>query len=253
MKAEEFDDAAERYFKGQMDPEEKTRFEDWLSVHPEWKEHFKMNQALHDAFWDSGHSFRRTIEEINQKNKPAQTKPGSGSKRLFLILAALVLALIILWLGLHSRIKETNSQELFMAYMSPPSALSPDLAPVRAPQEEQIPLSYLDSMLNVADAFYIQGHANQALSTLESVPEAVKTERVEFQKALLLLLLDQPEEAIARFNAISTYNLSEVYWYLALCWLKLEDREKARYYLNRIEAGSRWYDKGRELDKNLSD
>ena len=252
MNAEEFDDAAERYFKGQMVPEEKTRFENELRSHPEWKEDFKLNQALFDAHRDSGHSFRQTLEEINQKNKLAQTKPGSGSMRLFLFLAALVLVLIILWAVLDSRKKVTNSQELFMAYMDPPSALSPDLAPVRAPQEEQIPLDYLDSILITADAFYIQGQTNQALSTLESVPEAVKTERVEFQKALLLLLLDQPEESIARFNAISTYNLSEVYWYLALCWLKLEDREKARYYLDRMEAGSRWYDKGRELSEKLS-
>lgn len=138
-----------------------------------------------------------------------------------------------------------------MAYMEPPSSLSPDLAPSRAPQDIQIPLAYLDSMLFEADKFYIQGHVDQALSTLESIPEADKTERVEFQIALLLLLLDKPEEAISRFNSISSYNLSDVYWYLALCWLKLEDREKARYYLNRIEAGSRWYENGKELEEKL--
>lgn len=106
MTTEEFDDSAEFYLKGLMDPEEKTRFENWLSGHPEWKEHFKLNQALYDATRDSGHSFRQTLEEINQKNRLAQTKPRSGSMRLFLILATLVLALIILWAVLYSRKKK---------------------------------------------------------------------------------------------------------------------------------------------------
>ncbi len=250
MSAEELDEAADRFLRGQMDPEESARFLDGLNTDPERKEYLRLNQALYEALRNSPSPFRQTMEAVNT-SMALRLAPRRG---WVLVVVTAVTLSILVFLGIYlNRKKNLSPEELYMAYMQAPASLSPDLAPARAPQGNQIPLAYLDSILIEVDQFYIEGHANQALVTLEAIPEALRTQRIDFQMALLSLLLDKPAEAIDLFNGISSYNLPEVNWYLALCWLKLEDIEKARYYLNRIEAGSRWYDKGRELEKKLSD
>lgn len=244
MSTEELDEAADRYFRGQMDPEESARFLEGLNTDPERQEYHRLNQALYEALRNSPSPFRQTLEAVN-----TSTALRLASRRGWVLVVVTAVTLSILaFLGIYlNRKKNLSPEELYMAYMQAPASLSPDLAPNRTGEEASKTRTYQDSVLIETDRLYINGQMDQALRLLQSVPNELKSDRMRFQTGLLLLLNNQPEETLKVFDQIKSYSPGEIQWYGALALLKLGDRPGARAYLELIPAESRWHARSQQL------
>ncbi|HNR06240.1 MAG TPA: hypothetical protein PKM27_02920 [Saprospiraceae bacterium] len=248
MIEEEWDEAVDRFLRGQMDPEESARFADRLKNDPSLQEYLRLNQALHQALRNSPSPFRQTLERIN-----VSSDLRVASKRGWILVVVTAIALsIFAFLGIYlNRKKNSGPEALYLAYMKAPASLSPDLAPDRTGEAQSRSISFQDSVLMETDRLYINGQIDQALQLLQSTQEDLLSDRMLFQTGLLLLIKNQAGETLRVFEKINAYSPGEILWYGALAHLKQGEPSAARSKLELIPAESRWYSQSRELLSRL--
>jgi len=253
MTTEELDEEAERYVSGKMEPDELIRYEAIRRQNSESEEIFYFNKTLYHTLNPGQKGFRKKLETIRSElQSTSDAKPFNRRGFIFWIaLAAGITVLLAILLLFNSTKSPATPEELYMAYMQQPVALSPDLSPSRSGSDDSIRRKPEDSILIKADEFYMNGNLKEAIEVLESEMVYSGTERIRFQIAFLYLMTGQPREAIFMFQSIRDYNQSEIYWYTALAYLRMEDKENAKANLKLIGQDSRWYQKSRELMNKL--
>lgn len=249
MTPEEWDELAERYALGNMGPDEIKEYEAYRNQHPEWKKDSLLNQTLSRTLSPGQTTFRKKLLTI--RSDIQLSTPKKHTTLFWISLAAGITILLSLVIFYSTKKLPSTSVELYLAYMQSPASLSPDLSPNRSGTSDSIHRKPEDSVLIVADEKYMKGQFQEAIQVLELASIHSATERIRFQTALLYLMADQPREAITIFKTIRQYNPSEIYWYTALGYLRINEPENAKINLLLIESDSRWYQKSRELINKL--
>lgn len=243
MKPEELDDLTERYVMNALLPGERSLFESQLKDHPEWEERIKLHQLLKSSLNPARISFRQKLKDINTDSK----KKADHSRIIPWIIRIAAGLLIIVSAGYYLFINysKKSPERLYTLYMTAPSALSPELIPLRGLSEPG-KLSTKDSILHLADTKYIEGSIAEAITTLKSYPNIPNDDKVLFQLGLLYLIQGDANEAIVYFQKASRYDQNEINWYSAMAYLKLNQTNQCKIALNKINTDSRWSVKSKE-------
>lgn len=249
MTPEEWDEMVERYALGNMGPDEIKEYEAYRNNHPEWKKYSLLNQTLSRTLSPGQSTFRKKLLTI--RSEVHLSTPKKHTALFWISLAAGITILLSLVLFYRTKKLPSTSVELYLAYMQPPASLSPDLSPNRSGTSDSIHRKPEDSVLIVADEKYMKGQFQEAIQVLELASIHSATERIRFQTALLYLMADQPREAITILKTIRQYNPSEINWYTALGYLRINEPDNAKNHLIPIQQDSRWYIKSRELINKL--
>lgn len=103
--------------------------------------------------------------------------------------------------------------------------------------------SDIDDLVIAQQAYDSQDY-QKALSIFSHYPENISA---QMAKGNCEFLLDEPEKAVETFKQltnrkIDVHQKAQVRWYLALSYLKLDDRENATRSLQFIPSGSNYYE-----------
>ncbi len=159
----------------------------------------------------------------------------STGKKKKNILVAAISTLAIILIGFSIKLTffgNISSDDLYKSYYSP---------------FQEIQFASADSKeINQAKDNYFRGNYYSAITMLLSIPDStIYLADISFYKGLTYMALKEFDEAIFCFKFIadkpSNEYLLQADWYLALCYLKTESREKTIEQLNRVAKENQLY------------
>lgn len=260
----------DRYFTGQMDPNERVAFEESLLNDPELRAEVQHYQKAVDAL--KVYSRVELKNHLIKRTKLKKKEKSNSVIVLWLILASTFI-LLILWLRDDQKIPEAqlpvvpysrdtsmhmkpddqndtlinlknqtpqqkekkandNADQLFAAHFT---VFTDEFLhdQVRSQKDEPTPLELFQQL-------YADAQFQEALKIFESLDPSLKSiDNFRFLQANALMATKRIEDAkiilqSIRKNKNSRY-LKEVNWYLALCEIKLNNFEQAKIYLSSPE------------------
>ncbi len=210
----------ERYMQGEMTEQEKSAFEAEIATNPDLQREMEKHKELVDALKDQEIlDFRRKIQTIEGKEK-AQAR--SLRKRLMRFAAAIVLIIgltAVIWYTFRADTKNLY-ENYFTAY----------------PVESQIRGSEVEGISNALD-LYKDGEYEEAIPGLEQM--LMKEPENGLLKIYLgnsLMEFNEMRKAVGlftEFNSEMAY-YEEARWYLALAYLKMDQKESSKSVLKEI-------------------
>lgn len=220
------EDLIEKYIQNRLSPEEKSTFDELLKNDIAFKEEVALHTNVKKVVEKvDGSNFRNLISDLELKaNKPAQRR----SYVKWLVAASLILLLgLTYFLTLDTKVVTTN--ELFTSYFEPYRNVVHPIVRSSEQQDEKA----------LAFMAYEKGDYEKAILLFSNLYIKTKEPYYLFYKANALLKLERANEAVPLLleHLKTKDTLTEkTYWYLALAYLKLEDRQKARKLLKEVVA-----------------
>ncbi len=237
-----------QYLRGELDERDRSLFEKRLKEDPAFAEEVKLHQKVKEVVLDENtHRLDQVLKDIRREweRKPTATQPVFAwlktpyrvAAAIVLIMAAGALAYIALWPS------HPSSQELFSIYYQP-SPLSLQRGLENPPELEKAFGHYQKSEYNRALDYF----EDPAVVTLSSI-------KVEFYKAHCYLNTGEIERSIKSFEEVIQHGdnvyMKPAHWYLALSYLKANDRDTAKKLLMEIGEGNMFEGVAERLLKDL--
>ena len=238
------EDLITAYFEGTLSQEDQRTFEDLLKRDMEFLKEFQFQKELQSALQNEER--RKTKIFLNSLENTSSNK-GTKIGRLVPWFAA---ASIVILVGLGSwfyffNSPKINTQELYAAYYKP-------YENIVHPLERGKQLEDLESRAFLA---YELEDYQLAFELFKELGQQKNDSYIAFYNAIVLMQLGNFDEAISLFNGyIQNDSLlnDRAHWYLALCYLKLNDLEKAKKELDLlIQLKSFNLEKAKELKEKL--
>jgi len=213
--------------------------ENWVNECKLEKEHPENNDELRD-FIVGGMKQANELENKNLLSKPIINEKKTDkttfiNKWIYLassIAAVFIISISLLWyFG-----TKTNNAELFASYYQPYHFVS---------EQNRSSDTIIFSSLNEAVEFYESGNYAQASERIEKVLSTDKNQvKAHFISGLILNETGNYSAASTEFNLIidkfDSYHI-ESKWYLALCYLKLNQVKKAKQLFNELSLSKNFY------------
>jgi hypothetical protein len=230
----------DRYLGGELKPEEKTAFERRLATEPALSEQVTLHRQITASVKSSGRAgLLAMLEEEDAKmpayqevavaEKPeAKVIPFAGrSKQMYYWAAAAVLLLLVPFIFIIRN--TTSADKIFANYFKPH-------------EYQGVPVSGDTADLSTkAMNHYEEGKYALALPILEKMlgnKAAAAEAEVQFYKGNSHLALNHAKDAVACFEAViampANQYTEEAQWYLALSYIKADNKAKAKELLNTI-------------------
>lgn len=235
------EDLIEKYFENRLSSEEKLAFDQLLKNDTGFKDELAFHTNLRRvAREEDEDNFKNLVYAFEKKIKRPQ------KKRSFVIWLAA--ASILLLLGLTYFIKEFNkptADDLFASYFQPyENVISPVERSSDQPGEKEL-------------AFYTydQGDYEAAVLLFSQLYDSTKESYYLFYKANALIELERANEAIPLLlEHLKTKDVltGKTKWYLALAYLKEQDKKNAKKFLKEVTKAGKYKSKdAKELLKKM--
>jgi hypothetical protein len=228
----------EKYLQNRLSPDEKRIFEELLEKDVDFKNEVTFQLNLKRVLQkEDEDSFRNLVSDLERKSSKPQ------SKRFFIMLT--VAASIIIFLGLTYFLKISNKptdNELFAAYFQPYENVIYPIERGSDQQTEEVLAFYT----------YEEGDYEAAAVLFSQLYNSSKESYYLFYEANALLQSDRASEAIPLLleHLQSKDVLKEkTKWYLALAYLKEQDKRNAKKYLREVVKDGKY--KARDAKKLL--
>ena len=239
-------DLIDRYFENSLSPKEQGLFNDLLQNNSEFLTEFQFQKDLKKVIAvKQQEDLKSTLIEIenrSQKNSRLMLIP----KKWMIAASFLVLTSLGIW-GVKSTYFPSNEAIYADYFETSRNTIQPI---VRGEN--------LNTIEYRAFVAYEAENYHKAINLFNSVKNPNQV-YIDFYKGMCLLGIDKPAEAIALLKPISKmtdldeknkgFN-KEAQWYLALAYIKIDDRENAITALNRIvsdPSANYWRDVANEI------
>jgi FimV-like protein len=235
------EDLIEKYIQNRLSSEEKLTFDDLLKNNDDFKEKVALHTNLKKAIGNvDDFNFRNLISDLESKAK------NHTQKRSYV--KWLAAASIVLFLGLTYFLTIDNKatgNELFASYFKPYRNVVHPIVRGNDQQDKKA----------LAFIAYEKGEYETAITLFSNLYTTTKEPYYLFYKANSLLKLERTNEAIPLLlSHLKTKDTltEKTNWYLALAYLKLEDKLKAKKLLEEvITKGSYKAKEAKELLKEF--
>lgn len=223
-----------RYIDDQLKPEEKTKFEADLLVnkllHEEYENQKVMNTMLAD---ESLHDLYDTVNNVEEELEKEEI---GRRRRMYIWYAAAASVVILFTLSFLLPIlrKDGIGETLYAENYTTASSIVSN----RSVPEDLLPL---ESALKAYDKLQFTKSSQLFEEYLKSEPKNITA---QFYLGLSFMELNKMEDAILHlklFTELKTNVYSDqALWYLALCYLKMENMVQAKIILNQIVVKSQF-------------
>lgn len=237
------------YLEGSLPPEENDRVERHLMNHPEetdillaLQETLEQNPEAANQIPAFEAAYQETIKNLRGKEEQQQE-----TRKLNWKVFAAIAAILIPFIGWISYDNDTSGNMLFAAHFQ----AYEDLTTVRSAEEANA------TPFEKGMAFYRAGDFSQAALQLSLLQQDFpQEEQLTFYLAVAQLANEQTQAAEPNFRELATKANSRFQepanWYWALCYLQMEERQKAKAILEQIEAENKSYtERARKLLSDL--
>ena len=243
----------EKYLDGELISEEKNSFENSMKNDDELRDLVNLHSEVNKSILESDiHNFRNLLHDIYAKFSETRkfTSKEKDSGKNFIWHKISIAAALILIIGLGStyffKHRLTTPYELYSRFYSPYQA---DVS-IRSAGQTQ-------NGLILAIQLYQKKDYNTAFEILGNLLSNNKNNpAIRFYYGITAMELNRYETAIYQMNELINNN-GQPYsihaeWYLGLCYLKLNDKNKARHYFKKIVEDNSYYSsRAREILKKL--
>ena len=235
----------QKYLDGEMNESELKKFREDLKKFPDLAQELDLHRNLNEALISQDEKrFRKKLSQVYKdyliitgSYKPINSSGGKvkrlGIVSVFVtILIGIFLAINFQWFGKQSN--ETIFNKYLVSY-------NKDLSSRVSSSRENT-----DKDLELAVKLYVQNNYSGSSGLLKKIlsknPENIDA---QFYNGLCSIYLNDFESAITYFENVSqsTYNYYGEYasWYLALCYIRINDNQTAKVILKEIEAGNGFF------------
>tara|TARA_R110000868_G_scaffold373423_1_gene637516 strand:- start:8383 stop:9111 length:729 start_codon:yes stop_codon:yes gene_type:complete len=236
------EDLIEKYIQNKLSPEEELMVDELLQNDSIFKRELTLHANLKKVIKnDDNDNFRNLISELESK---AKIESPMVRRTYMKWLAA---ASILLLLGLSYFLtldQKATSNELFTSYFEPYRNVVQPLERGSDQQDEK----------SLAFLAYEKGEYDKAIALFSELYTTTKEPYYLFYKANALLKLEKANEAVPLLleHLQTKDTLTEkTNWYLALAYLKLNDKPNARITLEKVIADGNY--KSTEAQKLLKE
>lgn len=222
------EDLLNGYFENSLSNEEKKVFEDLLKNDAEFKEEFELRKDLKSALQQNKR------KELKEKLKEYEARKPKERSLVFnwRYVAA---AVLVLGFGTYFLVNDfQNTEDLYSAYYETyPNTVLPV---VRADSTEESPET-------LAFQAYENEDHERAIDLFSSIYETSHAEYALFYKAMSIL--DKGEATQEAIRILQNTEWSDDYkdkslWYLALAYLKQDNKPKAKLVLEKLKNESNY-------------
>jgi len=240
MKHEEL---IEKYIQNNLSPIEVKEVKELLKNDNSFKEALSLHTDLKKVVVDDDDAnFRNLITNLEQDAKHINPKR-SFTKWLVAASIALLFGLSYFFL-LNQKTASTNA--LFASYFVPyKNVVAPMVRGNTSNQQDEKTQAFLA---------YEKGEYNKAITLFTKLYENTKEPYYLFYKANALLKLERAQEAVPLLieHLKTKDTLTEkTNWYLALAYLKIQDKQKAKELLKKVIANKSY--KNKEAQKLMNE
>jgi predicted Zn-dependent protease len=221
------DQRIQAYLHNRLSLEELTEFDKRLRDDQDFNTYFEEHKAVFMAFKITENE--RLKSKLKLHEKQSQGQQIFRSKPIIYAIAAIFMVLTAVSVYLNY-----TQQDLYNQYFEPyPNVYQP------------VVRSDKSSDLTTAFMYYESGNYDKAKMLFSSLLLETYDPNVDFYYALTLIELDEVEAAIQRFEQIPNDPgfefSSELLWYKALAYLKVEDYQNASSSLEDLERSDKSY------------
>jgi len=215
----------EKYIQNRLSVEEQLLFDEFI------KNDSQLKKVVINA---DDSNFKKLITEIESRSKPANRKTSYAK---WLVAASIVVLLGSFYFIYFN--DKNSSNELFAEYFEPYRNV---IQPIERNNEQH-------NKKTQAFAVYENGDYNKAIILFSRLYETTNESYYLFYKANALLQLDRADEAIAllikhhKTNGVLTQKTN---WYLALAYLKIDDKINTEKVLQKVIASKMYKTKEAE-------
>ena len=238
MKHEEL---IEKYIQNKLSSQENLLLEELLKKDTQFKEEFTLHTNLKGVIeHDDDANFRTLISNLEQKAKQQSSKP---SYTKWFVAASIALLLGLSYFFLPDQ-KTASTNELFASYFEPYRNVIAPIVRSNDLQDEKA----------LAFMAYEKGEYETAITLFSKLYNTTKEPYYLFYKANALLKLERAQEAVPLLleHLKTKDTLTEkTNWYLALAYLKIQDKQKAKEVLKKVIANKTY--KNKEAQKLMNE
>ncbi|WGK63884.1 tetratricopeptide repeat protein [Croceiramulus getboli] len=216
------------YFEGRFTSEQQETFETLLEKDPEMKEAFLFEKQVQTVLQREE---RKALKERLEALSTAAEQENSGSRTRYywVVAAASIAAIIVLTFTVFLRQEQISNEALYARYFSPYENV---VQPIQRGEA-------IESLEQQAFEAYELQNYQQADSLFTEVQKRKSDPYLNFYKGISLMQLQEYQEAAF---AIEGYLQQDgqlkvrAQWYLALCYLQLDQLEKSKRLLREVLA-----------------
>lgn len=235
------EDLIEKYIQNRLSPTEEVLvhklLQNDINFERELTFHANLKKAIEKEDEDN---FRNLISELESKAN-IESKPPRRSYIKWLVAASIILLLGLSYFSTFNQKASTN--DLFASYFEPYRNV---IQPLERGNEQQ-------DQKSLAFLAYEKGDYEEAINLFTALYSTTKEPYYLFYKANALLKLEKANEALPLLlEHLKTNDTlkAKTTWYLALAYLKLNDRPNARITLEKVITDAKY--KTTEAQKLLS-
>ncbi len=245
METNQFDEWAEKYALGQMDGEEKSRFENLLAKDPSLLKRVNFYRELEQAIeYDNDVlQFRKVLTEVGHEY--IQMERGKNNRKLLVrafLAAAIFLLLLVTTILLKDIMnKPQSSAEIYAAYYHPYRS---GITTMRSGSgnssesettEKAISLYEAGQYREAAVSFdqFLKANPGNHQALLYGGISQMELGKFQTAEAYFQMIIDQ---------GYSIY-FEQAEWYCGLCLIMQDDKNRAITYFSRLSNNSRYYQK----------
>jgi len=240
------------YVDNALSPDKRFEFEDRLKTDKQLHKEVKLQKEINNSIENL--NLKETLDEVYESYKSQKEYNNYTTARTYSIhinlknwlIAASITLLLILGGGItyHFQTRDSLENRLYASYYEPFNKID----------------NYVtnSSGLNLAQEKYLKGDYMNAFLLFDKLPASLTIESEKhFYKALSLMELERFDKAIENFEYLFDCQgyfeaAPQVYWYLALCYLKSGDNRKAIELFEKIVKTNGYnYKKAKRILKKL--
>lgn len=223
-----------RYIGDQLKPEEKKKFEADLLINGLLKEEYENQKVMNTMLADE--TLHNLYDTVNNVEEELEKEEIGRRRRMYIWYGAAASVLILFTLSFLLPItrKDGIGETLYAENYKTASSIVSN----RSVPEDLLPL---ETALKAYDKLQFSNSSQLFEEHLKTEPKNISA---QFYLGLSYMELNKIEDAILHlklFTELETNVYSDqAHWYLALCYLKIENMNEAKVILNQIVAKSQF-------------